>query len=243
MITLQLHSTGADVARWQQFLIARGFAPGIADGIFGRQTALATMDFQRAHGLAADGVVGPATFAAACATDPALAEIAPAPVPDTVPPVGMMDERSEATIAQLDPHAQPLFRECGLLISAAIAPCSWKWTSGYRSDAEQRELWEAYLAGGPKAAPPGGSFHNTRFAADGTVFAADGHTPIYDGPQYDRAVEIVRSHPALHLHSGHVYGDDPHVMVWPPSLEDGRGENAVLHEIMRRRASGDPVWP
>lgn len=197
---------------------------------------------QRQLNIAADGDPGPLTRAAVKAWREANT-VTPEPPVVVTPPIGtQMDARSEATIAQLEPHVQPIFREVGLAISALIAPHSWKWTSGYRSNAEQQVLWEAYQNGGPKAAPPGGSFHNTGFAADGTVFAADGHTPIYDGPDYDKAVAFVSTHPALHLHSGHRYGDDPHVMVWPPSLEN-MGENDVLHAIMNRRANGEPLWP
>ena len=58
--------TGADVAAWQKRINAE---PGIADlrvdGDFGVHTEDATMDFQRKHGLARDGVVGRLTCKAA----------------------------------------------------------------------------------------------------------------------------------------------------------------------------------
>ena len=55
---LQVGSTGTDVAYLQHQL-------GVtADGIFGPITDRAVRDFQRVHGLAVDGIVGPHTWAA-----------------------------------------------------------------------------------------------------------------------------------------------------------------------------------
>lgn len=55
-------SRGKDVERWQQFLVGQHHLRGTADGIFGPMTAEATRRFQKAHRLAADGVVGPRTL-------------------------------------------------------------------------------------------------------------------------------------------------------------------------------------
>lgn len=62
MRTLEQGSQGADVKRWQYFLIGQRLDPGPADGDFGPQTRRATIDFQARHGLHADGVVGLKTF-------------------------------------------------------------------------------------------------------------------------------------------------------------------------------------
>jgi len=39
----------------QEALAAAGFDPGAPDGILGRRTRSATRDYQKAHGLLADG--------------------------------------------------------------------------------------------------------------------------------------------------------------------------------------------
>ncbi len=64
MLTLRLGSTGSDVQTWQTFLNSRGAAL-VVDGKFGQATDGATRTFQRAKKLAADGVVGQATWNAA----------------------------------------------------------------------------------------------------------------------------------------------------------------------------------
>lgn len=65
----ELHVTtpmmsGQDVLDVQQRLIALGYAPGIADGVYGATTASAIGAFQAAQGLTVDGIVGPQTQAA-----------------------------------------------------------------------------------------------------------------------------------------------------------------------------------
>lgn len=55
---------GDDVSDLQRRLSALGFDVGKVDGMFGPDTARALSEFQRAAGLAADGIGGPATLAA-----------------------------------------------------------------------------------------------------------------------------------------------------------------------------------
>ncbi len=50
-----------DTPALQQRLKALGYDPGPIDGAFGRSTIAAIKAFQKAHGLVADGVVGPKT--------------------------------------------------------------------------------------------------------------------------------------------------------------------------------------
>lgn len=58
MKTLKHGSRGADVRRWQLFLIGQGFELGAVDGSFGAATQRASLSFQAAHRLFADGIVG-----------------------------------------------------------------------------------------------------------------------------------------------------------------------------------------
>ena len=62
--TLRLGDKGPPVGEWQAVLIASGLslAPYGADDDFGRLTRDMTRRYQRARGLVADGIVGPATW-------------------------------------------------------------------------------------------------------------------------------------------------------------------------------------
>ncbi|WP_158845755.1 caspase family protein [Saccharothrix deserti] len=68
--TLTRGSQGEDVRRLQLVLKQANYDPGQADGIFGERTENAVTDFQRDHGLEADGKVGPKTWGALTALHP-----------------------------------------------------------------------------------------------------------------------------------------------------------------------------
>lgn len=66
MQVLRQGSTGAEVTKWQNFLVGQGLYSGMAEGQFGPKTQAATEAFQRAHRLSpADGIVGRLTWAKA----------------------------------------------------------------------------------------------------------------------------------------------------------------------------------
>src|SRR5205807_850514 len=69
---LQLHSVGDLVVWAQEHLASAGYSTAV-DGDYGPSTLAAVQSFQTAEGLTADGVIGPATWAA-------LLRFAPAPV-------------------------------------------------------------------------------------------------------------------------------------------------------------------
>lgn len=56
--------SGADVAALQEHLKELGYKPGPLDGQYGPASAAAVTRFQVAHGLTADGIVGPQTWTA-----------------------------------------------------------------------------------------------------------------------------------------------------------------------------------
>ncbi len=85
---LQSGNRGAAVETLQQALIDAGFPlPRFGvDGIFGSETNGAVQDFQRAHGLDPDGLVGPLTMGA-LDTQFAAGPLPPGPLPPVPPPV------------------------------------------------------------------------------------------------------------------------------------------------------------
>ena len=62
MALLRKGSRGADVKELQQNLNSLGYNVGTADGIFGLKTEAGVKAFQKANGLAVDGIAGPKTL-------------------------------------------------------------------------------------------------------------------------------------------------------------------------------------
>lgn len=61
--TLRKGDRGDYVKQWQAFLNANDYRCGTVDGIFGNNTEKAVKQYQAAHGLVADGIIGPKTWA------------------------------------------------------------------------------------------------------------------------------------------------------------------------------------
>lgn len=62
--TVQLGASGQDVKTLQHLLRLNGHGDLVEDGRFGSATQQALMNFQMSHSLKADGIAGPATWAA-----------------------------------------------------------------------------------------------------------------------------------------------------------------------------------
>src|SRR5262249_8147881 len=163
----------------------------------------------------------------------------PTPAVAVAPSSGPVDPRSELNIATLHPRVQEDFRDFCRKANAAIAPKVWKWTCGTRTYAEQAELHDAYVNhNGPQATSPGNSAHNFAIACDGTVFAPDGHTPIWDGPEYTTVGKLGRS---LGFHWGADFGDEPHFCKRPPWAES-LTELGMMSVLRQRHAAGKDVF-
>ena len=74
--TIHQGDRGDDVKEMQEILIRNGYNVGStgADGIFGKNTKAAVVSFQKANGLAADGICGPRTWEKLLTEEPGPAE-------------------------------------------------------------------------------------------------------------------------------------------------------------------------
>ena len=61
--TLLIGSKGEYVLHWQKYLNLNGFPCGLEDGIFGKNTRSAVIEYQKSKGLITDGIIGAKTWA------------------------------------------------------------------------------------------------------------------------------------------------------------------------------------
>lgn len=98
-------SRGPDVADAQQLLNQHGAAPPLViDGIFGPKTRQATIEFQKAHDLVPDGIIGPLTWGALESGAPGPQPPGPQPPGPQPTPVERWTNEDRAMIAA---HIQP----------------------------------------------------------------------------------------------------------------------------------------
>jgi peptidoglycan hydrolase-like protein with peptidoglycan-binding domain len=169
--TLREGARGEPVRALQNRLNSLGFNVGAADGAFGPKTTAAVKAFQQSKGLPADGVVGPKTWdklgikvSGPVSTPPApgggravTGYVNGAPRQITLGRIANGKElRSDAAASFNRMHA-----------AAARAGIDLHVNSGFRSMAEQQELYRKYLNGtGNLAAKPGYSNHQGGIATD-----------------------------------------------------------------------------
>ncbi|MFL5359050.1 peptidoglycan-binding protein [Archangium sp.] len=176
--TLRQGARGEPVRALQNRLNQLGYKVGTADGDFGPKTASAVKAFQKAHGLTADGVVGPKTWdklgiKVQAPSTPSgggraiTGYVNGVPRQITVSPIpGGKELRSDAAAAFNRMYAAA--RSAGLPLTV---------NSAFRSMEQQRALYQAYLNGtGNLAARPGYSNHQGGIALDINVGSTSSST-------------------------------------------------------------------
>lgn len=86
---------------------------------------------------------------------------------------------------------------------------AWVVVQGLRTFLQQKGLYTAFVAGGPKAAPPGRSPHNYGLAVDVAILTENGPSWQYDDPQWKWLQATVDAHPRLH--GGWHFDDNDHI--------------------------------
>ena len=174
----------------------------------------------------------------------------PAPVivpPVVIPPIEIsgVSARSANVIASLHPKARPVFTAIWLETNRHLASqgYSMEWLSGLRSWDEQQRLYTAYLNGGPKAAPPGSSFHQFGLAADAGLFL--GHAYLDERSDLCPPAKLERLYAeygaivtAHGCRWGGEFNDPPHCELHPPGWSDGMSENEVLASLRDMHSNG-----
>ncbi|QRN95620.1 D-alanyl-D-alanine carboxypeptidase family protein [Archangium violaceum] len=177
--TLRLDSRGPAVVTLQKKLKAAGFDPGAADGAFGQKTLAAVKAFQKAHGLTADGVVGPKTWNKLNVKKQGPTPPAPGGGRSVT---GYVKGKAQQITLSSIPNGKEMRSDAAAAFNrmhatASSAGINLHVNSGFRSMEEQRALYQKHLNGtGNLAARPGYSNHQGGIAVDVTVGATSSAT-------------------------------------------------------------------
>lgn len=159
MLNLSLGSRGDEVARWQNFLVSKGYRV-VVDGAFGPRTEAATKMWQISVGLIPDGIVGPKSRAAAWPRIPELGFVNASllePVYDRAGKrVGLL-RRDAAESYNSMVKAAAMY---GVDLRPTSAGDTYRGPDVYESTEVQRKIRLGIVA------PPGRSRHNQGIAVD-----------------------------------------------------------------------------
>ena len=110
--TLRYGNRNADVKRMQERLIELGYLTGKADGAYGNQTRAAVSQFQKVHGLSADGTAGKVTLTYLYEYEHVMYNpAAPTPTPEPTP---------TAVPTEVPPEAKMVLQKSGVVILDSV---------------------------------------------------------------------------------------------------------------------------
>ncbi len=160
---LKQGANGDPVRKLQDRLRELGFDPGASDGAMGPRTVAAVKGFQQSKGLQADGIVGPKTWTELGIRVEGQVHQTPGGNSDEVINIGGPKPAVRRQGHYIGAHLAGQFD--AMVAAAARDGINLQISSGYRSRAEQEELWRANP--NPKyVARPGTSNHEKGDAID-----------------------------------------------------------------------------
>jgi len=140
--------------------------------------------------------------------------------------------------ANLDPQ---FLADVTTLLSAS--PYGWAATYAYRTYAQQNALYQAYLAGGPEAAPAGESAHEHGLAIDiAWQTPGGGLSWDYTRPEWKWLWAAVRAAPRLHSGQDFPTPDPDHIEArrWAYSVD---GQPSMIASLQASGAWGKDTPP
>lgn len=146
MAILRVGSSGPDVTNLQQSLKNLGFDPKGVDGKFGPGTKNALIAFQKSKGLTADGIAGPATFAALQSATGGESGVVAATPADVAPASGSPSASSKS-LSESDYVEAAALLKCDVPAIKAVAEVESS-GAGFLKDGRPKILFERHKFSG-----------------------------------------------------------------------------------------------